>query len=63
MSKDREFTVSFAPSGSLIYKYTVKVNDPNNAEAVALEEFRMDIGYDRSKDFEIISCEEKKNDK
>tara|TARA_Y100000401_G_C8278477_1_gene202126 strand:- start:598 stop:792 length:195 start_codon:yes stop_codon:yes gene_type:complete len=60
MSKDRIFKVTFAPSESLIYTYEVEVNDPNNAEAVALEEFRMDIGYDRSKDFEIIACEEER---
>ena len=62
MSKDRIFKVTFAPSESLIYTYEVEVNDPNNAEAVARDEFKMDIGYDRSKDFEIVGVEEIKND-
>ena len=62
MSKDKKFKVTFAPIGSLCYTYEVEVNDENNAEAVARDEFKMDIGYDRSKDFEIVGVEEIKKD-
>ena len=59
--KDKIFQVTFAPIGNITYTYEVEVNDENNAEDVARDEFRMDIGYDRSKDFEIVGVKEIKN--
>lgn len=56
--KDKIFQVTFAPIGNITYTYEVEVNDENNAEDVARDEFRMDIGYDRSKDFEIVGVKE-----
>ena len=62
MSKDKKFKVTFAPIGSLSYTYEVEVNDENNAYDVARQDFKMDIGYDKSKDFEIVGMEEIKDD-
>ena len=61
-NKDKKFRVTFAPIGSLSYTYEVEVNDENNAYDVARQDFKMDIGYDRSKDFEIVGVEEIKDD-
>ena len=61
-TKDKKFRVTFAPIGSLSYTYEVEVNDENNAYDVARQDFKMDIGHDRSKDFEIVGMEEIKND-
>ncbi len=60
--KDKIFKVTFAPTGNLSYTYEVEVNDENNAEDVARDEFRMDIGYDRAKDFEVVGVKEVKDD-
>ena len=56
------YKVTFAPHGTPTYTYEVEVDDPNNAEFVGRDEFRLDIGYDKSKDFELVSVEELKND-
>ena len=56
------YKVTFAPHDVLSYTYEVEVDDPNNAEYVAMDDFRFDIGYDRAKDFDTISVEEVKDD-
>ncbi len=55
---DKRFKVTFAPIKTLTYTYEVEVNDPNNAEDVARQDFKMDIGYDYVKDFEIVGTKE-----
>ena len=55
---DKRFKVTFAPITTLTYTYEVEVNDPNNAEDVARQDFKMDIGYDYVKDFEIVGTKE-----
>ena len=60
--KDKKFVVTFAPIDTLNYKYKVEVNDENNVYDVARKDFQMDIGYDRSKDFEIVGVEEIKDE-
>ena len=52
------FRVTFSPYHTLTYVYEVEVDDPNNAEAVARDDFRFDIGHDRAKDFGIVGVEE-----
>jgi len=52
------YEVTFAPINTLTYTYEVEVNDPNNAEGVARNDFQMDIGYDHAKDFEIVGVKE-----
>tara|TARA_R100000805_G_C3557057_1_gene67096 strand:- start:516 stop:692 length:177 start_codon:yes stop_codon:yes gene_type:complete len=52
------YAVTFAPHDTLTYTYGVEVDDPNNAEAVARDDFRFDIGYDKAKDFEVIGIKE-----
>jgi|TARA_B100000035_G_C20965472_1_gene538554 hypothetical protein len=56
------YKVTFAPHDTTKYVYEVEVDDPNNAEFVGWDEFRFDIGYDKSKDFELVSVEEVKDD-
>ena len=43
------YAVTFAPHDTLTYTYGVEVDDPNDAEAVARDDFRFDIGYDKAK--------------
>tara|TARA_B100000575_G_C22884721_1_gene515209 strand:- start:44 stop:229 length:186 start_codon:yes stop_codon:yes gene_type:complete len=52
------YKVTFAPHDVLSYTYEVEVDDPNNAHFVAMDDFRFDIGYDRSKDFDVVGVEE-----
>ena len=52
------YNVTFAPHDVLSYTYEVEVDDPNNADSVARDSFRFDIGYVRAKDFGIVSVEE-----
>ena len=57
-----KYEITFAPINTLTYTYEVEVNDPNNAEDVARNDFQIDIGYDYAKDFEIIGVKEINND-
>ena len=52
------YKITFAPHDVLSYTYEVEVDDPNNAEFVARDDFRFDIGRDRAKDFGIVGVEE-----
>ena len=53
-----KFTVKFAPIDTTVYVYEVEAEDEAVAELNELEDFRMDIGYDMSKDFECLGAEE-----
>ena len=52
------YRVAFAPYDTLTYVYEVEVDDPNNARAVARDDFRYDIGHDMAKDFDTVSVDE-----
>jgi hypothetical protein len=55
---DKRFKVTFAPIKTLTYTYEVEVNDPNNAEDVARQDFKMDTESDYVKDFKIVGTKE-----
>lgn len=57
-----KYEITFAPINTLTYTYEVEVNDPNNAEDVARNDFQIDIGYGYARDFEIIGVKEINND-
>ena len=52
------FIVKFAPISDVVYEYEVEAKDEFVAELNALDDFRMDVGYDISKDFECVNVEE-----
>ena len=52
------FIVKFAPIDTTVYVYEVEAENEAVAHLSALDDFRMDIGYDMSKDFECINVEE-----
>tara|TARA_R100001086_G_C11832309_1_gene256903 strand:+ start:645 stop:824 length:180 start_codon:yes stop_codon:yes gene_type:complete len=52
------FIVRFAPIDTTVYVYEVEAENETAAHYNALDDFRMDIGYDMSKDFECINVEE-----
>ena len=54
----RNFIVKFTPSGAPVFVYEVEAEDEAVAEQKALDDFRMDVGYALSKDFECIGAEE-----
>ena len=56
------FIVKFAPISDVVYEYEVEAQDDFVAEFIALDDFRNDIGYDRSKDFECINVEKENDD-
>jgi len=51
------YKVTFAPHDTLSYTYDEQADDADKAAALAEERFKFDIGYDRAKDFGIISVE------
>lgn len=53
-----KYTVKFAPIKQTVYTYYVDAEDEGIAQIDALDDFRMDVGYDTSKDFECIDVEE-----
>ena len=53
-----KFIVRFAPIDTTVYVYEVEAENEAAAHLNALDDFRMDIGYDMSKDFECINVEE-----
>jgi len=68
MSK-RYYEVTFAPHDTITYTYNVAVDDSNDdvndgvkAELEAWDRFRYDIGYDYSKDFDVVSIQEESDD-
>ncbi len=52
------YEVTFVPSETFRMTYNVECEDPNLVHSVALMDLRVDIGYDQSKDFEILSIVE-----
>ena len=56
------YIVKFAPIRETVYTYYVEAEDEVSARLDALDDFRMDVGYDTSKDFECINIEEHDED-
>tara|TARA_B100000287_G_C20013115_1_gene535413 strand:- start:44 stop:223 length:180 start_codon:yes stop_codon:yes gene_type:complete len=56
------YKVSFTPYDTLTYTYEVEASDEDDACDKAREDFRFDIGYDRSKDFEISNVEKEEKE-
>tara|TARA_R100000664_G_C2754558_1_gene142194 strand:+ start:31 stop:321 length:291 start_codon:yes stop_codon:yes gene_type:complete len=49
------YEIKFSPVDPLSYTYVIYANDKSEAIHRAIEEIQFDIGYDRSKDFEITN--------
>lgn len=52
------FKITFTPHDILEYTYEVEADNEELACLQALDDFRMDVGYDKSKDFIISNSEE-----
>jgi|TARA_B100001057_G_C22205977_1_gene702715 hypothetical protein len=52
------FKVTFIPHNTLEYTYEVEADNEELACSQARDDFRMDVGYDKSKDFIISDVEE-----
>lgn len=57
-----KYIVKFAPISESIYRYEVEAENEGIAQIDALDDFRMDVGYDTSKDFECIDVEEQSDE-
>ena len=56
--KTKEYRVSFVPTESLTYSFTVEASSEEEAGDIALQDLRESIGWDASKDFEFDDVEE-----
>lgn len=54
----RNYQVTFVPYENFRMTYHVECNDPNLVQSVAIMDLRDDVGYDHSKDFEVLSIVE-----
>ncbi len=52
------YKISFEPYGTPRYVYWVEASDEQEAMSLGRDEFTMDIGYDRAKDFDLVEVEE-----
>ena len=52
------YIVKFAPIKETVYTYYVEAEDEASAQLDVMDDLRMDVGYDMSKDFECINVEE-----
>lgn len=52
------YEVTFVPCETFRMTYHVECNDPDLAQYVAITDLRDDVGYDHSKDFEVLSIKE-----
>ena len=57
-----KYIVKFAPISETVYTYEVEAEDEVMAQLDATDDFRMDVGYDMSKDFECIDVEEQSDE-
>jgi len=62
MPKYKIYKVSFTPNDTLTYTYEVEASNEDDACDKARHDFRYDIGYDKSKDFEISNLTEIEED-
>ena len=49
------YAVKFTPIETFSMTYHVDCDDPNNVEFVAMDDLKMDIGYDQAKSFQVES--------
>tara|TARA_R100001460_G_scaffold102026_1_gene146261 strand:- start:43 stop:222 length:180 start_codon:yes stop_codon:yes gene_type:complete len=49
------YAVTFTPIETFSMTYHVDCDDPNNVEFVALDDLKIDIGYDQAKSFQVES--------
>ena len=57
-----KYIVKFAPISETVYVYEVEAENEGIAQIDAMDDFRMDVGYDTSKDFECIAVEEQSDE-
>ena len=51
------YKVGFEPYGTPRYVYEVEASNVEEAMNLARDEFKMDIGYDRAKDFDLVDAD------
>lgn len=51
------YKVSFEPYDTPRYVYEVEASDEQEASSLGRDEFKMDIGYDKAKDFDLVSVD------
>tara|TARA_Y100000022_G_scaffold69017_1_gene59409 strand:+ start:1029 stop:1220 length:192 start_codon:yes stop_codon:yes gene_type:complete len=62
MTDVKNYKVSFEPHDTPRYVYWVDASDEQEAESLGRDEFQMDIGYDKAKDFTLVGVEEADDD-
>jgi len=53
----KHYKVSFAPHSEIEYTFGIDAKDADEAQELASYDFKLDIGYDRYKDFECVKIE------
>ena len=56
------YKVSFEPYDTPRYVYWVDASDEQEAESLGRDEFKMDIGYDKAKDFDMVGVDKLEED-
>ena len=51
------YKISFEPYGTPRYVYWVEASDEQEAMSLGRDEFKMDIGYDKAKDFDLVGAD------
>lgn len=51
------YKISFEPYNTPRYVYEVEASDQQEAESLGRDEFKMDIGYDKAKDFDLVGVD------
>ena len=51
------YKISFEPYGTPRYVYWVEASDEQEAMNLGRDEFKMDIGYDKAKDFDLVGAD------
>ena len=57
-----KYIVKFALISETVHAYEVEAENECIAQIDAMDDFRMDVGYDMSKDFECIDVEEQSDE-
>ena len=56
------YKIRFEPYGTPSYVYWVDASDEQEAMSLGRDELKMDIGYDKAKDFDLTEVEEETDD-
>ena len=51
------YKISFEPYSTPRYVYWVEASDEQEAMSLGRDEFKMDIGYDKAKDFDLVGAD------